>query len=54
MNIELNKNEDAMKLAWAQARQRLEKIYEGGGKKINRKTKGKKQTHCKGKNRIFM
>jgi 3-methylcrotonyl-CoA carboxylase beta subunit len=33
MNIELNKNEDAMKLAWAQVRQRLEKIYEGGGKK---------------------
>ncbi len=33
MNIELNKNEDAMKLAWSQVRQRLEKIYEGGGKK---------------------
>ncbi|HOZ77607.1 MAG TPA: carboxyl transferase domain-containing protein [Ferruginibacter sp.] len=33
MNIEKNKNEDAMKLAWSQVRQRLEKIYEGGGKK---------------------
>ncbi len=33
MNIEQNKNEDAMKLAWSQVRQRLEKIYEGGGKK---------------------
>jgi len=33
MNIEFNKNEDAMKLAWSQVRQRLEKIYEGGGKK---------------------
>jgi 3-methylcrotonyl-CoA carboxylase beta subunit len=33
MNIELNKNEDAMKLAWSQVRQQLEKIYEGGGKK---------------------
>ena len=33
MDIEKNKNEDAMKLAWSQVRQRLEKIYEGGGKK---------------------
>ena len=33
MNIEFNKNEDAMKLAWSQVRQQLEKIYEGGGKK---------------------
>ncbi len=33
MNIELNKSEDAMKLAWSQVKQRLEKIYEGGGKK---------------------
>ncbi|HNU88579.1 MAG TPA: carboxyl transferase domain-containing protein [Ferruginibacter sp.] len=33
MNIEFNKNEDAMKLAWSLAKQRLEKIYEGGGKK---------------------
>lgn len=33
MNAEQNKNEDSMKLAWSQVRQRLEKIYEGGGKK---------------------
>ncbi len=33
MNIEFNKNEDAMKLAWSLVKQRLEKIYEGGGKK---------------------
>ncbi len=33
MNIEQHKNEDALKLAWSQVRQRLEKIYEGGGKK---------------------
>ncbi len=39
MNIELNKNEDAMKLAWAQVRQRLQKIYEGGGKKAAEKQK---------------
>ena len=33
MNIEFNKNEDSMKLAWSQVRRQLEKIYEGGGKK---------------------
>lgn len=33
MNIEFNKNEDSMKLAWSLTKQRLEKIYEGGGKK---------------------
>jgi len=33
MNIDFNKNEDSMKLAWSQVKQRLEKIYEGGGKK---------------------
>jgi acetyl-CoA carboxylase carboxyltransferase component len=33
MDIEINKNKDAMKLAYSQVRQRLEKIYEGGGKK---------------------
>lgn len=32
-NIESNKNEDAMKLAWSQVKKQLEKIYEGGGKK---------------------
>jgi acetyl-CoA carboxylase carboxyltransferase component len=33
MNLEFNKNEDSMKLAWSQVKQQLEKIYEGGGKK---------------------
>jgi len=33
MDVAFNKNEDAMKLAWAKAKQRLETIYEGGGKK---------------------
>jgi len=33
MNIEINKNEDAMKMAWSQVRKALEKIHEGGGKK---------------------
>ena len=33
MDTSFNKNEDIMKLAWSQVRQRLEKIYEGGGKK---------------------
>ena len=33
MDIAFNKNEDAMKLAYSQVRQRLENIYEGGGKK---------------------
>ena len=33
MDNSFNKNEDAMKLAWSQVRQKLETIYEGGGKK---------------------
>ena len=33
MNVENNKKEDGLKLAWSQVRQRLEVIYEGGGKK---------------------
>ncbi|UEG49747.1 acyl-CoA carboxylase subunit beta [Ferruginibacter lapsinanis] len=39
MSIELNKNEDAMKLACSQIRKRLEKIYEGGGKEAIEKQK---------------
>jgi acetyl-CoA carboxylase carboxyltransferase component len=39
MNLEQNKNEDTMKLAWSQVRQKLEKIYEGGGKKSVEKQK---------------
>ncbi len=33
MNLEFNKNEDVLKQSLAEMRQRLEKIYEGGGKK---------------------
>jgi 3-methylcrotonyl-CoA carboxylase beta subunit len=39
MNIEFNKNEDALKLSLGDMRQRLEKIYEGGGKKSIEKQK---------------
>ncbi|MFN8243061.1 MAG: carboxyl transferase domain-containing protein [Ferruginibacter sp.] len=43
MNIEFNKNEDAMKLAWSQVRQQLEKIYEGGGRKAAEAQKERKK-----------
>ena len=33
MNIEFNRNEDSMKMLLSDMRQRLQKIYEGGGKK---------------------
>src|SRR5688572_18839596 len=33
MNLEFNRNEDVLKLSLSEMRQRLEKIYEGGGKK---------------------
>ncbi len=36
-SIEFNKNEDALKLAWSRIRQKLEKIYEGGGLKAIKK-----------------
>ena len=41
MDIEINKNEDALKMAWSQIRQKLEKIYEGGGAKAAQKQKEK-------------
>ena len=41
MNIEFNKNEDAMKMLLSDMQQRLEKIYEGGGKKAIAKQKEK-------------
>lgn len=41
MNLEANKNEDSLKMAWSQVRQKLEKIYEGGGKKSAKKQKEK-------------
>jgi 3-methylcrotonyl-CoA carboxylase beta subunit len=33
MNLEFNKNEDNLKQTPSEMRRRLEKIYEGGGKK---------------------
>ncbi|MBK8496770.1 MAG: acyl-CoA carboxylase subunit beta [Chitinophagaceae bacterium] len=39
MDVEFNKNEDSMKMAWSQVKQQLEKIYEGGGKKSAAKQK---------------
>src|SRR6478672_4631019 len=41
MNLDANKNEDALKLSWSTIRQKLEKIYEGGGKKAAEKQKEK-------------
>jgi acetyl-CoA carboxylase carboxyltransferase component len=39
MNIEFNKNEDAMKLSLGTMQKKLEQIYEGGGKKAIQKQK---------------
>jgi len=39
MNNEFNKNEDALKMAWSNVRQKLEVIAEGGGKKSAQKQK---------------
>ena len=41
MNIDFNRNEDAMKMMLSEMRQRLQKIYEGGGKKAIEKQKDK-------------
>lgn len=41
MNIEKNKNEDSGKMAWSNIRKKLDKIYEGGGKKSAEKQKEK-------------
>ena len=41
MDLEFNKNEDAMKMATSQVRQHFEKIKLGGGKKANDKQKEK-------------
>src|SRR5438093_1588343 len=41
MNVDANKNEDAMKLAWAKLKQRLGTMYEGGGKKAIEKQREK-------------
>ena len=39
MDIQFNKNEDEQKLAWSDIKQKLQKIYEGGGKKSIAKQK---------------
>lgn len=41
MNLEFNKNEDALKMSLSTMRQRLQKIYEGGGKKAIEKQREK-------------
>jgi acetyl-CoA carboxylase carboxyltransferase component len=41
MNLEFNRNEDVMKQSLSDMRQRLEKIYQGGGKKAMEKQKEK-------------
>src|SRR4026208_275831 len=41
MNIEFNRNEDAMKMLLSDMRKHLQKIYEGGGKKAIEKQKEK-------------
>src|SRR5689334_13926730 len=41
MNLEFNKNEDKLKLSLSEMRKRLEKIYEGGGKKAIEKQREK-------------
>ena len=41
MNLEFNRNEDVLKQSLSEMRQRLEKIYEGGGKKAIEKQREK-------------
>ena len=41
MNLEFNRNDDSMKMLLSDMRQRLQKIYEGGGKKAIEKQKEK-------------
>ncbi len=41
MNIEFNRNDDRMKMSLGEVRRRLEKIYEGGGKKSIEKQREK-------------
>ena len=42
MNPDFNRNEEVLKLSLSEMRRRLEKIYEGGGKKAIAKTKREK------------
>ena len=39
MDLQFNKNEDALKMAWSRTKQYLDKIYEGGGHKAAAKQK---------------
>lgn len=41
MNIEMNKNEDALKMSWSAIKSKLQKIAEGGGKKAAEKQREK-------------
>ena len=41
MSNDFNRNEDALKMAWSNVRQKLEKIEEGGGLKAAQKQKEK-------------
>src|SRR5436190_23650511 len=41
MNIEFNRNEDAMKMLLGDMQKKLDKIYEGGGKKAIEKQREK-------------
>lgn len=41
MDLTFNKNEDAMKLAFSHVKQKLDDIYEGGGKKAIQKQRGR-------------
>jgi acetyl-CoA carboxylase carboxyltransferase component len=41
MNLEFNRNEDQLKQSLSEMRRRLEKIYEGGGKKAIEKQREK-------------
>jgi 3-methylcrotonyl-CoA carboxylase beta subunit len=43
MDIQFNKNEDVMKLSLSEMQQRLQKIYEGGGKKSIEKQRERKK-----------
>ena len=43
MNLEFNRNDDVMKQSLGAMRKRLEKIYEGGGKKAVEKQREKKK-----------
>ena len=61
MNIEFNKNEDAMKMSLSTMEKRLEKIYEGGGKKSTQKQKERNKLTAReridyliDKNKIFI